>query len=171
MSLGDGVGAGDLPRIDDRDAVLSAIRRAGASDLVRAAGHGDGDLTDGLDTLLGPYVGDRALSGGQWQRLALASRLMRDRPLLTVLDEPTASLDAPSEAALFASYRDAARPRGRSAGITVLVSHRFGTVHMADQIIVLDHGRVAESGDHQSLIRQGGVYAELFTLQAAGYQP
>jgi ATP-binding cassette subfamily B protein len=170
MPLGDGVGAGDLPRIDDRDAVLSAIRRAGASDLVGTDGHGDGDLTDGLDTLLGPYVGGRALSGGQWQRLALARGLMRDRPLLTVLDEPTASLDAPSEAALFASYRDAARRQGSGAGITVLVSHRFGTVHMADQIIVLEGGRIAESGDHQSLIRAGGVYAELFTLQAAGYQ-
>jgi ATP-binding cassette subfamily B protein len=115
-------------------------------------------------------VGGRALSGGQWQRLALARGLMRDRPLLTVLDEPTASLDAPSEAALFASYRDAARSQGGGKGITVLVSHRFGTVHMADQIIVLEGGRIAESGDHQSLIRAGGVYAELFTLQAAGYQ-
>jgi ATP-binding cassette subfamily B protein len=175
MSLGDGVGAGDLPSIDDRDAVLSAIRRAGASDLVGTDGHGDGDLPDGLDTLLGPYVGGRALSGGQWQRLALARGLMRDHPLLTVLDEPTASLDAPSEAALFASYRGAARPQEsgeeRWAGITMLVSHRFGTVHMADQIIVLDDGRVAESGDHQTLISQGGIYAELFTLQAAGYQP
>jgi ATP-binding cassette subfamily B protein len=164
MSLGDGVGAGDLPRIDDRDAVLGAIRRAGAGDLL------DGDLPDGLDTLLGPYVGGRALSGGQWQRLALARGLMRERPLLIVLDEPTASLDAPSEAALFASYREAA-PSARGTGtITVLVSHRFGTVHMADQIIVMDGGRIAESGDHQSLISRGGIYAELFALQAAGYQ-
>jgi ATP-binding cassette subfamily B protein len=93
-----------------------------------------------------------------------------DRPLLTVLDEPTASLDAPSEAALFASYRDAALD---SVGgtITVLVSHRFGTVHMANQIIVLDEGRVVESGDHQTLIDQGGIYAELFGLQADGYRP
>jgi ATP-binding cassette subfamily B protein len=166
MSLGDGVGAGDLPRIDDRDAVRSAIRRAGAGDLP--------DLPDGLDTLLGPYIGGRALSGGQWQRLALARGLMRDRPLLIVLDEPTASLDAPSEAALFASYREATRPRAEGgeqwSGITVLVSHRFGTVHMADQIIVMDRGRVAEAGDHHTLISQGGIYAELFALQAAGYR-
>jgi ATP-binding cassette subfamily B protein len=160
------VGAGDLPRIDDRDAVLSAIGRAGAGDLVDPAGR---ELPDGLDTLLGPYIGGRALSGGQWQRLALARGLMRDRPLLIVLDEPTASLDAPSEAALFASYGAAARPA--EGTITVLVSHRFGTVHMADQIIVLEGGRVAESGDHQALVSRGGVYAELFALQAAGYQP
>jgi ATP-binding cassette subfamily B protein len=165
MSLGNGVGAGDLPRIDEHDVVLGAIRRAGAGDMVQEEG-GSGL---GLGTLLGTYVGGRALSEGQWQRLALARGLMRDRPLLIVLDEPTASLDAPSEAALFASYRQAAP--SRSAGtITVLVSHRFGTVHMADQIIVVDGGRVTESGDHESLIRRGGTYAELFDLQAAGYK-
>jgi ATP-binding cassette subfamily B protein len=179
MSLGDGVGAGDLPRIGDRDAVLGAIQRAGAGDFVS-------DMPEGPDTLLGTYIGGRALSGGQWQRLALARGLMRDRPLLIVLDEPTASLDAPSEAALFASYREAALPpsdaalppgaepasaNGRAATgtITVLVSHRFGTVHMADQIIVMEEGRIAESGDHDSLISQDGIYAELFALQVAGY--
>jgi ATP-binding cassette subfamily B protein len=182
MPLGDSVGAGDLPRIDDREAVLGAIRRAGAQDLVAGGADGEAGGADGeaggadgeaggglgLDTLLGPYVGGRALSGGQWQRLALARGLMRDRPLLIVLDEPTASLDAPSEAALFASYRDAARDAGGET-ITVLVSHRFGTVHMADQIIVMDDGQVIESGDHQQLIDQHGMYAELFALQAAGY--
>ena len=152
MSLGDGVGAGDLPRLEDRDAVLSAIGRAGAGDLV--ADGQPGAL--GLDTLLGPYVGGRALSGGQWQRLALARGLMRDRPLLIVLDEPTASLDAPSEAALFASYGEAAPRPGKDAGtITVLVSHRFGTVHMADQIIVMEGGRVAESGEPRRADRPG----------------
>ena len=168
MSLGDGVGAGDLPRIDDREAVLSAIGRAGAGELVAGDGQ-PGAL--GLDTLLGPYIGGRALSGGQWQRLALARGLMRDQPLLVVLDEPTASLDAASEAALFASYREAAQAPCPGPGtITVLVSHRFGTVHMADQIIVLDGGRVAESGGHAELIDRGGIYAELFALQAEGYR-
>jgi ATP-binding cassette, subfamily B, bacterial len=168
MSLGDGVGAGDLPRIDDRAAVLSAIGRAGAGDLVTADGD-DQPGALGLDTLLGPYIGGRALSGGQWQRLALARGLMRERPLLVVLDEPTASLDAPSEAALFASYREAALD-STGGTITVLVSHRFGTVHMADQIIVMDGGRVAESGNHQTLIDRGGIYAELFNLQAESYR-
>ena len=170
MSLGDGVGAGDLPRIDDREAVLSAIGRAGAGDLTAGNEQGNGQSgTLGLDTLLGPYIGGRALSGGQWQRLALARGLMRERPLLIVLDEPTASLDAPSETALFASYREAAQGSPGGA-ITVLVSHRFGTVHMADQIIVMDGGRVAESGDHQALMEQDGIYAELFNLQAEGYR-
>jgi ATP-binding cassette, subfamily B, bacterial len=167
MSLGDGVGAGDLPRIDDREAVLSAIGRAGAGDL--AAGDGQSGAL-GPGTLLGPYIGGRALSGGQWQRLALARGLMRERPLLIVLDEPTASLDAPSETALFTSYREAALD-STGGTITVLVSHRFGTVHMADQIIVMDGGRVAESGDHQTLMDRGGIYAELFNLQAEGYRP
>jgi ATP-binding cassette, subfamily B, bacterial len=169
MSLGDGVGAGDLPRIDDREAVLSAIGRAGAGDLMEAENDGQSGAL-GLGTLLGPYIGGRALSGGQWQRLALARGLMRERPLLIVLDEPTASLDAPSETALFASYREAALDAAGGT-ITVLVSHRFGTVHMADQIIVMDGGRVAESGDHQTLLDRGGIYAELFDLQAEGYRP
>ena len=162
-TVGDGVGAGDLPRIGDRGAVLGAVDQAGAATLVA-------ELPEGLDTLLGRWVGGRSLSEGQWQRLALARGLMRQAPLLVVLDEPTASLDAPSEAAIFARYRDAARRLGEANGtITVLVSHRFSSVHMADQIIVMDHGRVTEAGDHAELLRRGGLYAELFALQARGY--
>jgi ATP-binding cassette, subfamily B, bacterial len=163
MALGDGVGGGDLPRIGDHDAVRGAVAAAGAAGLVE-------ELPGGLATLLGPWIGGRSLSQGQWQRLALARGLMRQAPLLVVLDEPTASLDAPSEAALFARYAQAARRLGEVAGtITVLVSHRFSSVHMADQIIVLDEGRVAESGDHPALLARQGIYAELFTLQAEGY--
>jgi ATP-binding cassette, subfamily B, bacterial len=163
MTLGDGVGAGDLPRLCDRQAVHGAVQQAGGGALVE-------DLPDGLDTLLGPWIGGRSLSSGQWQRLALARGLMRQAPLLVVLDEPTASLDAPSEAALFARYAAAAQRLGDAHGtITVLVSHRFSSVHMADQIIVMDGGRVAESGDHAALLAQGGLYAELFSLQAQGY--
>jgi ATP-binding cassette subfamily B protein len=162
-TISDGVGVGDLPRLGDRDAVTTALRRADAGALIDK-------FPDGLDTLLGPWVGGRSLSTGQWQRLALARGLMRRKPLLVVLDEPTSSLDAPSEAELFARYHDAARRLGQANGtITILVSHRFSSVHMADQIIVMDQGRIAETGSHDKLLRRDGIYAELFALQADNY--
>jgi ATP-binding cassette, subfamily B, bacterial len=165
MSLADGVGAGDLPRLGDRTAIDAALGRAGATRVVER-------LPDGAETLLGHYVGGRSLSGGEWQRLALARGMMREQPLLVVLDEPTASLDAPTEAGLFARYRDAARRLAeRNGAITILVSHRFSTVHMADQIVVLEHGRVLEAGTHDELVARRGLYAELFELQARQYRP
>jgi ATP-binding cassette, subfamily B, bacterial len=171
MALGDSVGVGDLPRIEDREAVLGALRRGGAGGLAEETEGRPAELAEGLDTMLGPYVGGRSLSGGQWQRLALARGLMREHPLLIVLDEPTASLDAPSEAELFERYRTEARRLAKANGaITVLVSHRFSTVHMADSIVVMDDGKIAEMGDHATLMANGGLYAELFTLQAAGYK-
>jgi ATP-binding cassette subfamily B protein len=162
MSIGDGVGAGDLPRLDDVEGIQSALSRAGAHSLADS----------GLDTLLGAYVGGRAdVSGGQWQRLALARGLMRAAPLLVVLDEPTASVDARGEAELFARYAEAAKRLGEEVGtVTILVSHRFSTVHMADQIVVVEDGKVAEVGTHDELLAAGGTYAELFTLQAAAYR-
>jgi ATP-binding cassette subfamily B protein len=165
MRVGDGVGAGDLPRLEDHDAVHGALGAADAHELLDK-------LPAGIDTLLGPYVGGRSLSGGEWQRLALARGLMREAPLLVVLDEPSASLDAPTEAALFRRYREAAQRLGAANGtITILVSHRFSTVHMADQIVVMDDGNVKEHGTHQELLASGGLYAELFELQARGYRP
>ena len=154
------VGVGDLPRLDDEPAVNAAVERAGASDVV-------GRLPAGLDTQLGPtWPQGVEVSFGQWQKLALARGFMRDQPLLLVLDEPTAALDAETEHALFERYAAAAR----SDGITILISHRFSTVRMADQIVVLDGARVAEFGSHDELMAKGGPYSELYGIQAAAYR-
>ena len=110
------------------------------------------------------------MSFGQWQKLALARGFMRDEPLVLVLDEPTAALDAETEHALFERYAEASRD-GRAHGrITVLVSHRFSTVRMADLIVVLDGARVVEVGRHEELMARGGQYAELFAIQAGAYR-
>ncbi len=164
LLAGETVGLGDLPRLEDRSAVDAALERADASAVL------DG-LSSGLATPLGrSFTGGQELSGGQWQRLALARGMMRDVPLLLILDEPTASLDALTEAALFERYLAARALAASSGAITLLVSHRFSTVRMADLIVVLDKGRVVASGDHASLIREGGLYAELYELQARAYR-
>jgi ATP-binding cassette subfamily B protein len=161
----DSIGVGDLPRADDPGAVQAAVHRADAQVVVDR-------LPDGLDTHLGKaYEDGEELSGGQWQRIALSRAMMRDQPLLLLLDEPTAALDPLTEHALFERYAASARDVGRrTGGITVLVSHRFSTVRMADLILVVSDGRIAESGDHRTLMAQNGIYAELFTLQAAAYR-
>src|SRR5205807_2396489 len=132
------VGVGDVPRLDDEPAVVTAIGRAGADDVIVR-------LTAGLDTQLGPtWPNGVEVSFGQWQKLALARGFMRDQPLVLVLDEPTAALDAETEHALFERYAAALRRSGDSGRITILVSHRFSTVRMADLIIVLDGARLVE---------------------------
>jgi ATP-binding cassette subfamily B protein len=156
------VGLGDLPRLDDVPAVTTAVGRAGAEDVLER-------LESGLDTQLGSTWPDGAeISFGQWQKLALARGFMRDRPLLLVLDEPTAALDAETEHALFERYAAAAK-ESTDGRITILVSHRFSTVRMADQIVVLDGARVVETGTHDELIARDGQYADLYRIQAASY--
>jgi ATP-binding cassette, subfamily B, bacterial len=164
------VGVGDVPRLDDKPAVVTAVARAGADDVVVK-------LSAGLETQLGPtWPGGVEVSFGQWQKLALARGFMRDHPLLLVLDEPTAALDAETEHALFERYAAAATGEGahevvRADGrITILVSHRFSTVRMADIIVVLDGARVVEVGSHDDLVARGGQYAELYGIQAAAYR-
>ena len=110
------------------------------------------------------------MSFGQWQKLALARGFMRDGPLVLVLDEPTAALDAETEHALFERYAAGAREASADGRITVLVSHRFSTVRMADLIVVLDGARVVEVGTHEELIARDGPYAELYGIQAAAYR-
>jgi ATP-binding cassette, subfamily B, bacterial len=159
------VGVGDLPSIDDEELVGAALGRASATDVV------DG-LPSGLGTQLGrSFDGGLELSGGQWQKLALGRAMMRERPLLLVLDEPTAALDADTEHALFERYSGAARAvAAETGGITVLVSHRFSTVRMADLIVVVGDGHTAECGTHDELMAKAGVYAELYELQARAYR-
>lgn len=159
------VGLGDVARLDDEGAVAVAVDRAGAADVVER-------LPSGLQTQLGPtWPGGVEVSFGQWQKLALARGFMRDVPLLLVLDEPTAALDAETEHALFERYTTAGRNGHGSDGlITILVSHRFSTVRMADVIVVLDGSRVVEVGSHDELMERSGQYAELYSIQASAYR-
>ena len=157
------VGLGEVHRVDDERAVLKAVDRAGANDVVSR-------LYAGLETQLGPtWPGGVEVSFGQWQKLALARGFMRDHPLLMVLDEPTAALDAETEHALFERYASAARDNQKGR-ITILVSHRFSTVRMADLIVVLDGARLVEVGTHEELMSRGGQYSQLYGIQAAAYR-
>nr|WP_257019229.1 ABC transporter ATP-binding protein [Streptomyces sp. TLI_235] len=149
--------------LDDRERIAEALREAEATGFVSR-------LPQGMDTRLGRSLGGVDLSEGQWQKTALARATMRREPLLFVLDEPTASLDAPSEQEIF--QRQLARARdvaARTGAITVIVSHRFSTVTGADLILVLDRGRLAEIGSHQELLELQGRYAELYGIQATAY--
>jgi ATP-binding cassette, subfamily B, bacterial len=159
------VGVADVPGLESEPLAVAALDRAGAADLVAK-------LPDGLATFVGgPYTGGHNLSGGQWQKVALGRAMRTPSPLLVVLDEPTASLDAHAEQALFDRYAEASAAYATHEGtITLLVSHRFATVRLADQIIYLEAGHAAESGTHEELMTSAGRYAGLFTLQASAYR-
>lgn len=159
------VGVGDLPRGDSAAAVRAALSRAGAAEVIA-------QLPAGLATNLGnSYTDGVEPSGGQWQKLALGRTFMREQPLLLILDEPTSALDAEAEHALFVRYTaQAARAAAATGAITLLVSHRFSTVRMAELIVVVDGGHVAEAGDHLTLMRSGGLYSDLYELQARAYR-
>jgi ATP-binding cassette subfamily B protein len=163
FQAGETIGIGDLPRLDVEQALETAMDRAGARDVVES-------LPVGLRTQLGPTWREGVdVSYGQWQKLALARGFMRDEPLVVALDEPTAALDAETEHQLFERYAGRARHARRNGSITVLVSHRFSTVRMADLIVVLDGSRVAEVGSHEELMASGGRYCELYRIQAKAY--
>jgi ATP-binding cassette, subfamily B, bacterial len=161
----DTVGLGDVVHLEHRPAVEAAVERAGADDVV-------GRLALGLDTQLGPTWDEGVeVSFGQWQKLALARGFMRVEPLVLLLDEPTAALDAETEHALFERYATASRGEAPVNGrITILVSHRFSTVRMADLIVVMDGARVLEVGSHEHLMAKQGPYSELYAIQAAAYR-
>ena len=157
------IGVGDPPWRNDEDHVTAALERAGSKQLPT-------QWPDGLDTHLGKtYEDGIELSGGQWQRIAIARGMMRPAPLLLVLDEPSAALDPAAEQALYDRYTSAARRARADGGIVVLVSHRFSSVRMADLIVVLEHGTVTEVGTHDELLTRGGQYAHMFRQQAAAY--
>jgi ATP-binding cassette subfamily B protein len=157
VSARDNIGVGDVDRIDDLDRIVGAACSADAHSFLA-------QLPRGYDTILSRLFEDgRDLSGGQWQRIALARTFFRDAPLV-ILDEPTASLDAETEYRLFQSIREMCR--GRSV---LLISHRFSSVRGADRIYVLEDGRVTEAGSHKELMALEGQYARMFSLQASAY--
>lgn len=158
------IGVGDIPRVEDTEAVNAAVNLVGIEDLIRS-------LPSGLETELATDLdGSGKLSGGQWQKVALARAAMREGPLLLFLDEPTSHLDASSEYEIFSRYIKIARTIGRRTGaITFLVSHRFTTTRDADIALVIREGTLSEVGTHEELMEKRGAYFDLYELQRAAY--
>ncbi|HSN97665.1 MAG TPA: ABC transporter ATP-binding protein [Candidatus Nanopelagicales bacterium] len=158
LMLRENVGLGSVEHMGDEPRIGRAIEQGGAAEVLTA-------IPGGLDAQLGRWFKDGVeLSGGQWQKVALARAFMREEADILVLDEPTAALDAEAEHAVFERFRTLAEGR-----TTIVISHRFPTVRMADRIVVIEGGQVLEEGTHDELIARAGRYAHLFALQAAGY--
>ncbi|MEO8084353.1 MAG: ABC transporter ATP-binding protein [Ardenticatenales bacterium] len=158
FSARENIGLGRLEAIDDRARVEDAAGKSGAAGFID-------QLPKGYETILGRWFDEGyQLSGGEWQKVALARAFMRDAEIL-ILDEPTASLDARAEHEIFTRMKDLTRGK-----MTLFISHRFSTVRLADRIIVLEHGAVTEQGTHEELLAAGRLYAELFNLQAEAYR-
>lgn len=156
FSVQENVGLGWMPDIDDRERAKEAARLAGADETIEG-------LPEGYDAMLGRWFGGEELSVGQWQRLALARAFMRKSKIL-VLDEPTAALDAQGEHEIFERFADL-----KKDATAILITHRFSSVPMADRIVVLDGGRIAEVGTHAELLEADGLYARMWSLQAKSY--
>jgi ATP-binding cassette, subfamily B, bacterial len=158
LPVKENIGFGQIDALDDIERIAAAARKSGAQGVVE-------ELPEGYETMLGRWFHDgHELSLGQWQKVALARAFMRDAEIL-VLDEPTASVDARTEYEIFQNFKTLTEGK-----MAILISHRFSTVRMADRIAVIQEGRIAELGTHEELLRRGGIYAELFGMQAEGYR-
>jgi ATP-binding cassette subfamily B protein len=159
LLVGENIGIGDVPNLEQREQIAEAASKGMADDFIQ-------NLPEAYDTQLGTWFHQgKELSGGQWQKIALSRAFMRNKANILILDEPTAAIDARAEAEIFTHFRELT-----SQKISIIISHRFSTVRMADHIIVLNKGRITEQGSHQELLNSGGQYASLFKLQARGYQ-
>jgi len=158
LPASENIGFGQIEALDKLEQIIESARKSGAHSIIE-------NLPDGYQTMLGRWFhGGHELSVGQWQKIALARAFMRDAEIL-VLDEPTASLDAETEYEIFRRFQELTVGK-----MAILISHRFSTVRMADRIVVIQEGRVAEIGSHHELLNQGGIYGHLFSLQAEGYR-
>ena len=159
LMVGENIGAGDVRHFDDEPRWHEAAELGTATPFIET-------MPAGFQTQLGKWFKDgRELSGGQWQKIALARAFMREDADILVLDEPTAAMDARAEAQIFEQFRALANER-----MVILISHRFSTVRMADQILVIQGGEILEHGSHDELMAMNGHYAQLFQLQARGYR-
>jgi ATP-binding cassette subfamily B protein len=158
LPAAENIGFGQIEALDRTDRIVESARKSGAHPIIE-------NLPEGYQTMLGRWFhGGHELSVGQWQKIALARAFMREAEIL-VLDEPTASLDAETEYEIFRHFQELTDGK-----MAILISHRFSTVRMADRIVVIQEGRIAEVGSHEELLRREGIYAHLFSMQAEGYR-